>query len=123
MLSSITDLLVHITSPSDAQFRDARGRDIAYNLRQKLDTLFGSDLAPRLAYHKLLEVRGDTDSARYLQLHPGLSPEELEAVMKNKELGDYKTRLTLSRQKIDDFARIFINDCFAAYCDGDRAKA
>ena len=58
MLSSVTDLLVHITSPSDVFFRDVRGRDIAYNLRQKLDALFGVELAPRLAYHKLLEVRG-----------------------------------------------------------------
>lgn len=58
MLSSVTDLLVHITSPSDVFFRDIRGRDIAYNLRQKLDALFGAELAPRLAYHKLLEVRG-----------------------------------------------------------------
>ena len=58
MLSSVTDLLVHITSPSDVFFRDVRGRDLAYNLRQKLDALFGSELAPRLAYHKLLEVRG-----------------------------------------------------------------
>ena len=58
MLSSVTDLLVHITSPSDVFFRDVRGRDIAYNLRQKLDALFGAELAPQLAYHKLLEVRG-----------------------------------------------------------------
>ena len=58
MLSSVTDLLVHITSPSDVFFRDIRGRDIAYNLRQKLDALFGAELVPRLAYHKLLEVRG-----------------------------------------------------------------
>lgn len=58
MLSSVTDLLVHITSPSDVFFRDIRGRDIAYNLSQKLDALFGAELAPRLAYHKLLEVRG-----------------------------------------------------------------
>jgi CRISPR-associated protein Csc3 len=58
MLSSVTDLLVHITSPSDVLHRDARGRDLAYNLRQKLDMLFSADHAPRLAYHKLLEVRG-----------------------------------------------------------------
>jgi CRISPR-associated protein Csc3 len=58
MLSSVTDLLVHITSPSDVFFRDVRGRDLAYNLRQKLDALFSAELAPRLAYHKLLEVRG-----------------------------------------------------------------
>ena len=55
---TVHDLLVHITSPSDVFFRDIRGRDIAYNLRQKLDALFGAELAPRLAYHKLLEVRG-----------------------------------------------------------------
>lgn len=58
MLSSVTDLLVHITAPSDVLHRDARGRDIAYNLRQKLLTLFGAEHAPRLGYHKLLEVRG-----------------------------------------------------------------
>src|SRR5713226_314021 len=52
MLSSATDLLVHITSPSDVFFRDILGRDIAYNLRQKLDALFSTELAPRLAYHK-----------------------------------------------------------------------
>ena len=58
MLSSVTDLLVHITSPSDVHYRDVRGRDLAYNLRTKLDNLFSADLAPRLGYHKLLEVRG-----------------------------------------------------------------
>ncbi len=58
MLSSVTDLLVHITSPSDVHYRDVRGRDLAYNLRQKLGMLFGADQAPRLGYHKLLEVRG-----------------------------------------------------------------
>jgi CRISPR-associated protein Csc3 len=58
MLSSVTDLLVHITSPSDVLFRDVRGRDLAYNLRQKVEMLFGAEFAPRLAYHKLLEVCG-----------------------------------------------------------------
>jgi CRISPR-associated protein Csc3 len=58
LLSSVTDLLVHVTAPSDVIHRDTRGRDLAYNLRQKMDALFGYDLAPRLTYHKLLEVRG-----------------------------------------------------------------
>lgn len=58
ILSSVADLLVHITSPADVLFRDIRGRNIADNLRQKLDVLFGAELAPRLGYHKLLEVRG-----------------------------------------------------------------
>ena len=58
ILSSVTDLLVHITSPSDVSYRDIRGKDLAYNLRQKVDTLFGADLAPRFTYHKLLETRG-----------------------------------------------------------------
>lgn len=58
LLSSVTDILVHVTSPSDVLHRDIRGRNIAYNLSQKMDTLFGFDFAPRLAYHKLLEVRG-----------------------------------------------------------------
>ncbi len=58
LLSSVTDLFVHVTSPSNVQYRDVRGRDLGYNLRQKIETLFGIDFAPRLAYHKLLEVRG-----------------------------------------------------------------
>lgn len=58
MLSSAVDILVHITSPADALHRDARGRDIAANLRAKLLDLFGAEAAPRLGYHKLLEVRG-----------------------------------------------------------------
>ncbi|MBA2680087.1 MAG: type I-D CRISPR-associated protein Cas10d/Csc3, partial [Ktedonobacteraceae bacterium] len=58
LLSSVTDLLVHITSPSDVSSRDVRGRDLAYNLREKLEWLFGADMSPHLAYHKLLEVRG-----------------------------------------------------------------
>lgn len=58
MLGSVADVLVHITSPSDVMYRDARGRDRSYNLRQKMQTLFGAEDAPRLVYHKLLEVRG-----------------------------------------------------------------
>lgn len=58
LLSSVTDLLVHITAPSDVLHRDARGKDLAYNIRQKTEALFGYDLTPRFAYHKLLEVRG-----------------------------------------------------------------
>lgn len=58
MLSSVVDVLVHITSPADVQHRDVRGRNIAGNLRSKLTDLFGDEHAPRLAYHKLQEVRG-----------------------------------------------------------------
>jgi len=58
LLGSYADLLVHITGPADVVFRDARGRDTAHNLRFTLADLCGADRAPRLAYHKLSEVRG-----------------------------------------------------------------
>lgn len=58
LLSSYADLLVHITSPADVMQRDARGRDTARNIQFTLATLCGTDRAPRLAYHKLAEVRG-----------------------------------------------------------------
>jgi len=58
LLSSIADILVHITSPSDVVERGADDRDRASNLRDKLQILFGAGNAPRLAYHRLTEVRG-----------------------------------------------------------------
>jgi CRISPR-associated protein Csc3 len=51
MLSSIADILVHIKSP-------ALDAGTQANLRAKFAALFGADKAPRLAYHKLNEVRG-----------------------------------------------------------------
>ncbi len=47
--------------------------------------------------------------------------EGFDPIVTNKDLGDYGARLILSRQKIEDFARSVINDCFVAYCDSDRA--
>ena len=47
--------------------------------------------------------------------------EGFDPIVTNKDLGDYGARLALSRQKIEDFARAVINDCFLTYCDGDRA--
>ena len=47
--------------------------------------------------------------------------EGFDPIITNKELGDYGKRLAISRQKIEDFARAVINDCFVSYCDGDRA--
>jgi CRISPR-associated protein Csc3 len=58
LLGSYADLLVHVTSPADVVFRDGRDRDIAQNIRFTLADLCGADRAPRLAYHKLSEVRG-----------------------------------------------------------------
>ena len=58
LLSSYADILVHVTSPSEVTTRGADGRDRATNLREKLEILFGAGQAPRLAYHRLTEVRG-----------------------------------------------------------------
>jgi CRISPR-associated protein Csc3 len=58
MLSSYADVLVHITSPADVAQRGADNRDRSTNLREKLTILFGAGKAPRLAYHRLTEVRG-----------------------------------------------------------------
>ncbi|MFZ5916085.1 MAG: type I-D CRISPR-associated protein Cas10d/Csc3 [Chloroflexota bacterium] len=58
LLSSFADVLVHITSPSDVAERGADDRDRATNLSTKLKILFGAEQAPRLAYHRLTEVRG-----------------------------------------------------------------
>ncbi len=37
--------------------------------------------------------------------------EGFDPIITNKDLGDYGTRLALSRQKIEEFARAVINDC------------
>ena len=58
LLASFADILVHITSPADVVERGADDRDRATNLNTKLKMLFGADKAPRLAYHRLTEVRG-----------------------------------------------------------------
>lgn len=58
LLSSYADVLVHIKSPSEVMLPAADGRNRAENLRETLADLFGADRAPRLAYHKLAEVRG-----------------------------------------------------------------
>lgn len=56
ILSSYTDILVHIQSPSEVLISTTH--KTAENLREKLEILFGAGNAPRLAYHKLTEVRG-----------------------------------------------------------------
>lgn len=56
-LSSLADILVHIQSPSEVIISPAE-HQTAENLREKLAILFGAENAPRLAYHKLTEVRG-----------------------------------------------------------------
>lgn len=58
LLSSYADVLVHIKSPSEVMLPAADGRDRAENLRQTMADLFGAGQAPRLAYHKLTDVRG-----------------------------------------------------------------
>ncbi|MEM4168222.1 MAG: type I-D CRISPR-associated protein Cas10d/Csc3 [Candidatus Caldarchaeum sp.] len=58
LLSSYADVLVHIKSPSEVMLPAADGRNRAENLRKTLADLFGTEHAPRLAYHKLAEVRG-----------------------------------------------------------------
>lgn len=57
LLSSYADILVHIKSPSEVVISPAE-HQTAENLRAKLAILFGAGNAPRLAYHKLTEVRG-----------------------------------------------------------------
>jgi CRISPR-associated protein Csc3 len=57
-LSSYADVLVHLKSPSDVILRAADGRDTGNNLRKTLADIFGAGRAPRLAYHKLSDVRG-----------------------------------------------------------------
>jgi CRISPR-associated protein Csc3 len=44
-----------------------------------------------------------------------------DPIVFNKAMGDYETRLRLSRQKIEDFARLFLKECFGGYCDDDRS--
>jgi CRISPR-associated protein Csc3 len=44
-----------------------------------------------------------------------------DPITRNKELGTYPERITLSRQKIEDFARLFLDKVFAGYCHSDRA--
>lgn len=58
MLCSYSDVLVHVRTPSEVMLPGSDGRNRAVNLRKTLDDLFGTGQAPRLAYHKLTEVRG-----------------------------------------------------------------
>ncbi len=44
-----------------------------------------------------------------------------DPIATNKELGTYPERITLSRQKIEDFARLFLDKVFGGYCHSDRA--
>ncbi len=57
MLASYADVLVHVQSPSEVVF-SAPNHKTAENLRETLMILFGAEHAPRLAYHKLSDVRG-----------------------------------------------------------------
>lgn len=57
LLSSIADVLVHIKSPSEVVISPPE-HQTAENLREKMISLFGANHAPRLAYHKITEVRG-----------------------------------------------------------------
>ncbi len=56
LLSSIADVLVHVKSPAEAVISPDRPTD--KNIYEKMVMLFGAERAPRLAYHKLTEVRG-----------------------------------------------------------------
>ena len=58
LLASYADVLVHIKSPSEVMLRASDGRNRAANLRKTLTDLFGTGRAPRMAYHKLTDVRG-----------------------------------------------------------------
>jgi len=44
-----------------------------------------------------------------------------DPIWRNASLGTPQERLTLSRQKIDEFARLFLERVFDGYCQGDRA--
>ena len=43
-----------------------------------------------------------------------------DPIATNKSLGTYPERLAISRQKIEDFARLFLEKVFTEYCNGDR---
>jgi CRISPR-associated protein Csc3 len=58
LLSSIADVLVHITNPCEVARIGSDGRNRAANLRDKMNILFGAGQAPQLTYHQLTEVRG-----------------------------------------------------------------
>jgi CRISPR-associated protein Csc3 len=46
--------------------------------------------------------------------------EGYDPIARDTALGTYPERLALSRQKIEEFARLFLNDVFLGYCRGDR---
>ena len=44
-----------------------------------------------------------------------------DPIITNKDLGAYPERLALSRQRIGEFAELFLQEVFSGYCHGDRA--
>lgn len=44
-----------------------------------------------------------------------------DPIATNKELGSYPERIALSRRKVEEFARLFLDKVFVDYCQGDRA--
>lgn len=104
-----------------AQFYRAKNLDSAYAVLRPLgtaiDVVVESDPhTDREDLHLLLAgaVHDDLERIRSDQAE-GKNP-----ILFRKEL-DYKSRLELSRQKIGDFASMFLQECFVAYCDSDRA--
>ncbi|MCL4266079.1 MAG: type I-D CRISPR-associated protein Cas10d/Csc3 [Anaerolineae bacterium] len=58
LLSSIADILVHVTNPCEVVRMGSDGRNRAANLHDKMNILFGAGQAPRFTFHQLTEVRG-----------------------------------------------------------------
>lgn len=51
----------------------------------------------------------------------GRQADGFDPIATNKEIGSYPERIALSRQKIEEFARLFLDKVFNSYCYGDRA--
>jgi CRISPR-associated protein Csc3 len=105
-----------------AQFYRAVKLDSAYAVLRPLGTAIevAVESDPRVETDDLLlllagAINDDQERVRADQA------EGFDPIVTNKGLGDYGTRLALSRQKIENFAQLFIKDCFGGYCDSDRA--
>ena len=105
-----------------AQFYRAAKLDSAYAVLRPLGTAIevAVESDPRVEIDDLLllvagAINDDQERVRADQA------EGFDPIVTNKGLGDYGTRLALSRQKIENFAQLFIKDCFGGYCDSDRA--
>jgi CRISPR-associated protein Csc3 len=60
-------------------------------------------------------INDDQERVRSDSVTQGFDP-----IATNKSLGNYPERLAISRQKIECFAELFLNEAFKGYCNGDR---